>query len=173
MPGGAAGATVQARTRLNLTRSLLPVLAALALAGCGDADVRREAARDVHGFLTAAQTGDRKAFRSYVDRPALRADLRRQLLAHQPGATFDDGAIDRMVEPDAFSIQGVIGLGARGVPGPGQIALMMRVEPDGRACLLEPGIPPNCVFTFARQGARWKLVAIDARDISIVRTRAR
>lgn len=178
MPGGAARATVQARPRWNLTRSLILALAALMLSACGDADVRQEAAQDVHGFLAAAQGGDRKAFRSHIDRPALRADLRRQLEAQareqgQVEATFDDGAIDRMVEPNAFSIEGVTGLGLRGVPGPSQIALMMRVEPDGRACLMEFGIPPSCALTFAKQGERWKLVAIAARDIKIVRTRAR
>lgn len=178
MPGEATGATVQARPRWNLTRSLMAILATLTLAGCGDAEIRREAARDVHGFLAAAQSSDRKAFRSHIDRPALRADLRRQLEAQareqgQVDASFDDGAIDRMVEPAAFSIEGVTGLGLRGVPSAGQIALMMRVEPDGRACLMELGIPPSCALTFARQGERWKLVAIDARDIKIVRTRAR
>lgn len=178
MPGEAPRATVQARPRRNLTRSPLLILAALTLGACGDADLRREAARDVHGFLTAAQAGDRKAFRSHIDRAALRADLRRQLQAQaleqgDPAATFDDGAIDRMVEPDAFSIEGVTGLGLRGVPSQGQIALMMRMEEDGRACLTQPGIPPACALTFEKQGERWKLVAIDARDIKIVRTRAR
>lgn len=173
MPGGGAGATVQARTGLNLMRSILLGVAALTLAACGDADVRREAARDVHGFLAAAQAGDRKAFRAHIDRPALRADLRRQLQAQQPGATFDDGAIDRMVEPDAFSIQGITGLGLSSVPDAGRMALMLRVEPDGRVCLIQPAVPPPCALTFEKQGDRWKLVAIHARDIKIVRTRAR
>lgn len=173
MPGAGLGATVQACMGRNLIRSFILGVTALALAACGDADIRREAAIDVHGFMTAAHTSDRKAFRAHIDRSAVRADLRRQLQDQQPGATFDDGAIDRMVEPDAFSIQGITGLGLSGVPGPDRIALMLRVETDGRVCVVQPAIPPPCVLTFAKQGARWKLVAIDARDIEIVRTRAR
>lgn len=78
-----------------------------------------------------------------------------------------------MVQPAAFSIQGVTGLGLSSVPGPGRIALMMRVEPDGRVCLVQPSVPPPCVLTVEKQGPGWKLVAVDAGDMEIVRTRAR
>ncbi len=147
---------------------------ALGLAACGDAEVRKSAARDAHAFLAAAQAGDRKTFRAYIDRPALRADLRRQLEAQARAQgdlrPFDEGAINRMIEPEAFSIQGVTGLGLSGVPGPGQVALMMKVLPDGRACLVEPAIPPRCVLTFQQQGSRWRLVQVAAGDMDIVRS---
>jgi hypothetical protein len=153
------------------------MIAALAagLCACGAAEVRRDAAADVHRFLVAAQDGDRKTFRSYVDKAAVREDLRRQLVAEakrrglDTGRPFDDRMIDIMIQPEAFSIQGVSGLGLRGVPGPGRIALMMKVLPDGRACLTQPSMPPACVLTFEKQGERWKLVGLTASHMEIVR----
>lgn len=76
-----------------------------------------------------------------------------------------------MIEPESFSVQGVTGLGMRGVPKAEQIALMIKILPDGRACLLEPAIPPKCVLTFERQAARWKLVAVAASNMEIQRAR--
>jgi hypothetical protein len=151
----------------------LAALAAL-LTACGDADVRRSAAADVHAFLSAAQSGDRKTFRAYVDRPAVRADLRRQLEAEVrrrglEARPFDDRAIDRMIEPQYLSLQGAVGFGARSVPPAGQIALLIKVLPDGRACLMSPAIPPECVLTFENQSDRWRLVAVAATDMQIVR----
>lgn len=138
--------------------------------------MRKDAAVDAHRFLAAAQDGDRKTFRSYIDKAAVREDLRRQLTAEaarrgiDTDRPFDDDMIDIMIQPEAFSIQGVTGFGLRNIPGPEQMALMMKVLPDGRACLAQPGIPPSCVLTFAKQGDRWRLVAVAASNMEIVRT---
>lgn len=148
---------------------------AMGLSACGDADVRKDAAGDVHRFLVAAHTGDRRTFRASVDRIAVREDLRRQLTAEaakrglDTSRPFDDDMIDIMLQPEAFSVQGVTGFGLQNVPGPDQIALMMKVLPDGRACLAQPAVPPACVLTFEKQGPQWRLVAVAASNMEIVR----
>lgn len=140
--------------------------------------MRKDAAGDVHRFLAAAQSGDRRTFRGHVDRIAVREDLRRQLTAEaekrglDTSRPFDDDMIDIMLQPEAFSIQGVTGFGLRNIPGPEQIAVMMKVLPDGRACLTQPGVPPACVLTFEKQGSQWRLVAVAASNMEIVRTPA-
>ncbi|MFN3512599.1 MAG: DUF2939 domain-containing protein [Phenylobacterium sp.] len=154
-------------------RMLAAALLALGAAACGDVEIRREAARDVHALLDAAYRNDRKTFGAYIDRPALRADLERQLRhqAERKGVDLSRGvdprALDRMIDPSAVQIQAALGLGGRSVPSPDRIAMMMRVSPEGRVCLLEPSIPPACVMTFEKQGDRWRLVAASAPNIQI------
>lgn len=152
------------------------LIALVLLAGCSKA-APKDAAGAVQGFLTAAATGDATAFEAALDRPALRADLRRQLVAvaQAHGVEVDGGpsdpALDRMISPEA--IRQVEALG--GGPAPegataAELEPLLKKLPNDRVCLHDATAGQACLLTFARQkGAKarpaaWRLVAMQAPD---------
>ena len=143
---------------------------AIGLAGCGAPP--RDAVRDVSAFLQAAQGDDPMAFEAHIDRPAVRADLKGQLMAapavralrDQLGPTVGDVAIDRMLSPTPFRRMQAV---AEGLPAAGDldaIRARLKLMGPGRACL-QARHDARCLLTFVRQERSWKLVGLRAPDI--------
>ncbi|HEY3695439.1 DUF2939 domain-containing protein [Phenylobacterium sp.] len=146
---------------------------AIGLSACGDA--RQAAAPDVRKFLAAVAGDDRMAFEARIDRPAVRADLKGQLLAvpevralqDQLGDDTGDVAADKMISPESFRL---LRVGAGQLPGKSasahEIAGRLRVLAPERVCLRDETARDRCLLTFARQGGAWKLVALHAPDVT-------
>ncbi|THD74382.1 MAG: DUF2939 domain-containing protein [Phenylobacterium sp.] len=126
------------------------------------------------GLLTAVQAGDAKAFEAVLDRPAIRADLRRQMTGLALASGLDVGgpsdfALDRMIVPQAFKL--VEADGGAALPGPpskAQVAALVKHTGGGRACLhdLSPG--QRCLLTFAHEKPGWRLVGMPAANLTVV-----
>ena len=147
--------------------------AALLLAACG-ADVKYDAAQDVHAFVTAAREGDRATFEKHVDRPALRAALAAELnevlqvqgagpLAGVLGPRAAEAAADRLITPETFTFAAEQG-GLNRTPSAAEIATQLKTTDQGRVCLQANGA---CALTFASQDGVWKLVAIDTAGLQV------
>ena len=155
------------------SRFALPALAlALALGGCG-LDVRTDAAKGIVRILDAVHRGDRPAFEAALDRPALRADLRAQLVAlgRARGLDVDGGptefALDRMITPRAVKlVEARTGQPASRSPTAAQIALTLKVADRRRVCVSDPG-KARCLLTFAKEKGGWRLVGMQATDLMI------
>jgi hypothetical protein len=128
---------------------------------------RAGAADAAQALLAAAWAGDSKGFEAAVDRPAVRADLRRQLmqvaqanaLAVEGGAS--DAALDRMITPDAFRmVQAQTGGPLAAAPTRAQAAALLRPVGDDRVCLHDSSPQQACLLTFARRDAGWRLVGM-------------
>lgn len=147
----------------------------LSISGCGKASKGADATTAAQALLAAVQTGDAKAFEAHLDRPALRADLRGQLqaVARENGLDVAGGAadfaLDRMITPDAFHlVSSQDGAALATPPSRAQIAPLMTATGKDRACLHAIGAPQQCLLTFARSDAGWRLVAMPASDLRIV-----
>lgn len=151
----------------------LAAVAVATLAGCG-ADVKYDAAQDVHAFLVAVRTSDDATFERHVDRPALRAvvaaDLQEALEgqgAGALGAALGRGAVesaaDRLITPETFSFAAQQG-GITRTPSAAEIASQLKVLDPGRVCLQSQGA---CALTFASRDGVWKLVAIDTAGLQV------
>lgn len=151
----------------------------LITAGCHrGASPKDEAAVAVQGFLEAVQTGDAKAFEAAVDRPAVRADLRRQLAAIGRGAALDldggpsDAALDRMIGPAAFRLVDASGAPLEGAPSRAQAAALIKPAGQDRVCLHDLTPETRCLLTFTREKTKdgagvWRLVQMPAQDLTI------
>jgi hypothetical protein len=157
--------------KLNI---VLAGLAAAALAACG-ADVKYDAARDIHAFLTAVQNGDSAGFERHIDRPALRASMvaeAREALERQGagalgpalGGGLAEAAVDRMITPEGFKFAAEQG-GMSRTPSAPEIATQLRVVGAGRVCLAAP--QGGCALNFEEKGDVWKLVSIDASAMTV------
>ena len=153
------------------SRSLIILALAMAAAGCGDK--RGEAVGQIDKFLAAASGDDRMAFEARIDRLALRADLKGQLMAlpevrtlqEQLGDGTGDVAVDRMISPQSFRD---LRSGADPLPAKGDlrgIRAKLRVLARDRVCLRGETDKARCLLTFARQGGSWKLVALYAPNL--------
>jgi hypothetical protein len=143
------------------------LLLALALSGCGKPSPK-DAVPAVQGFLAAAETGDAARFEAALDRDAVRADLRRQLVevAQANGVEVDGGpsdrVLDRMIGPEAVNRMQAVA-GARGA-GPQALVGMLKSLAGGQVCLHDAD--QTCLLTFARQKAAqkrpaaWRLVGM-------------
>ena len=156
-----------ARTRR--ARAALTLMLALLLGACGAA-VRRDAADDVQAFLDAVRADDVRAIETHLDRKALRADLKAQLLdmpevadLHaQLGGGVGDVAVDRMIVPQVAMLARDGPLVAAPEPEPTAVARQLKVVDRRRVCLVDPGVRDLCLLTFAKQGKAWKLVEAHA-----------
>src|SRR4051794_36824334 len=135
--------------------------------GCGRKPVEVEAAGPAQALLTAAWTGDAKAFEAGLDRIAVRHDLRQQLLQVAQANTLaveggaSDAALDRMITPDSFKlVEAGAGAPLSGAPSPGQTVALMKPLGKDRACLHDVTPQKSCVLTFAKEAAGWRLVAM-------------
>jgi hypothetical protein len=150
--------------------------AALVLVGAGACgDPRQQAAPDVRKFLAAAAGDDRMVFEAHIDRPAVRADLKGQLLAEpevralqdQLGEDTGDVAADRMISPQSFRL---LRVGAGQLPSKTastrEIAQRLKILAPERVCLLDATDKSLCLLTFAKQGGRWKLVGLHAPGVT-------
>ena len=150
-----------------------PVLAAaaLALAGCG-ASAPKGAAESASRLLAAALAGDRIAFEAEIDRAAVRDDVRRQITDVARGKTLDveggpsEFVLDRMISPGAIRVvHAGTGEAPAAAPSPSQVAKLMRVLDDDRACVR--GRKGDCLLTFAREKRDWRLVGMKAMDVEV------
>lgn len=133
-----------------------------------------QAVPSVQALLAAVAADDAQGFETHLDRPAVRADLRRQLqdLARQSGLEVDggpsDAALDRMIGPDALHlVQAGSGQPLAAAPSAAQVALMIRPADGGRVCLHDQSPAHACLLTFAREGQAWRLVGMPAADVRI------
>jgi hypothetical protein len=145
---------------------------ALLLSAC-NIDVRADASQGIARFLEAVHRGDRQAFEAAIDRPALRADIRRQVveLGRASGLDVGEGpsefALDRMITPDAFRVvQAQTGQAVPMAPTAAQVALLMKVRDKSHVCIDDPA-RHRCLLTFAKAKGAWRLVGMQATDLRI------
>ena len=149
--------------RIGAALGLAAISVAALAAGRG---TDKDAAEAVRGLLAAAEAGDTARLEKGLDRPALREDLRRQLVdfARADGIEVDGGpsdlALDRRIGPEAVRL-------AAAQAGPPDDHL----KKTGKAemCLTDATPQANCVLTFARERGKpgWRLVGMQARDPQI------
>ena len=142
---------------------------ALVLGACGT-DAKDEAAEDVRDLLVAAQEGDAEAFEAGIDREKLKADLRVQVreAAREQGIDIggpSEAALDRMIGPDALRVARADP--AAVPPTAAEIAEILDVKDNIRACLRAPGAADGCALTFEKQGERWKLIGVQTSGLEL------
>lgn len=150
----------------------------LGLVACQQAATQYDAAEDVRAFLVAVRENDQAAFERHLDRPALREQLLGQVRAAigdsagPLGGALAEQAVDQLIRPESFKLAlDRAGAPAR-TPTAAEIATQLRVVEGGRVCL--PRSPDGpCAVTFAQRGEDWRLVAIDAGDVSVGQGRGR
>jgi hypothetical protein len=151
-------------------------LAALVLVvqGCARKSQEAGAAEAAQAVLSAVWAGDAKGFEEAVDRPALRADLRRQLmavaqvnaLAVEGGAS--DAALDRMITPDAFRmVEQQTGAPLPAAPTKTQTKSLVKLLGKDRACVQAAAPEQACLLTFAKEKTGWRLVGMAPAGFTI------
>ncbi len=154
-----------------LCKATLAAMAALSLAAC-DAVPRYRAAQGVRDFLDAVQKDDHQAFDARIDRAKLRDDVRRQLAASAAGADEDlgralggpavDNLMNQMISPETFRLVWMrSGVSIRQAPNALEIAPLLRMIGDDRACLRNPRRGAPCILTFEDERGVWKLVGVN------------
>ena len=159
-----------------LRKGAVAALAALMMigaAGCGGPDAHGAAA-SASRLLAAAVAQDHKAFEAEIDRPAVREDLRRQMieLARANGVEVEGGPSDfalvRMIGPDAVRlVMGGSREPAAAAPPPEKLEPLMTMVGRERACLHAPADEDRCLLTFAKEKRHWRLVGMLAMDLEI------
>jgi hypothetical protein len=156
----------------GLVFGVCAVLLSGLLSGCGVGS-RADAAKGVEEFLRAAQAHDPLGFEARIDRPALRADLRRQLMALGQQSTLEieggpsERALDRMIGPEAFQlVEANSGQALPAAPTTAQLALLLKPIGGGKVCLHDAK-GDDCLLTFAKIGGRWRLTAMRADNPQI------
>jgi len=151
---------------------LVLALTALGLSACNGA-APDGATETASRLLAAALANDRVAFEAEIDRPAVREDVRRQVaeLARSTALEVDGGpsefALDRMISPDAVRLVDAAGRARTAPPTAAEVAPLMKVVDDKRVCLRAAGTPSDCLLTFAKDKAHWRLVGMKAMDLRI------
>lgn len=151
------------------------LIALVLLAACSK-QPPKDAAGAVQGFLAATARGDAAGFEAGLDRPAVRADLRRQLVAvaQANGVEVDGGpsdpALDRMIVPEAVRQVAAGGGPALETATAAELTPLLKKLPGDRVCLHDGAAEQACLLTFARQKAAkarpaaWRLVGMQAPD---------
>ena len=163
------------------TRVALAGLLTLALAACAGVD-RYDAAGDVHAFLISIRNGDAQTFNAYVDRPALKEQLKARLMAdaaRQGGAMATltaliarplvGVAVDTLVQPDVFRLVAESMGYSPDQPIPGRVviaAALRRLDSD-HVCAPSKSNGP-CVLIFRREDGTWRLTDFPG-DLSMLR----
>jgi hypothetical protein len=145
--------------------------------GCARKPPQAEAADTAQALLAAAWSGDAKDFEAAIDRPAVRADLRRQLMAVAQANALSveggasDAVLDRMISPDSFRmVQARTGEPLAAAPTRAQTAALLKPEGQDRVCLPAAAASttgPTCLLTFAREKAGWRLVGMAPAGFTI------
>lgn len=159
-------------------RRSLPVLAALALglSACGGA-APKGAAETASRLLTAAMNDDEAAFEAEIDRPAVRDDVRRQVMAMARTKALDveggpsEFALDRMISPEAIRLVDAEGRRRTEAPAADEVRHMLKPLGEDKVCLRQGG--SDCLLTFGKGKDGWRLVGMKARDMTIQVAEAR
>lgn len=148
--------------------SVAAVAALMVMAqGCARKPEQRSETKSVQALLASAWSEDSSGFEAAIDRSALRADLRAQLLqvaqanalAVEGGAS--DAALDRMITPHAFRlVQAQTGMPLTAAPSLAQTAALLKSLGKDRVCLHDQTPQQICLLTFARAKDTWRLVAM-------------
>jgi hypothetical protein len=145
----------------------------LTLAGCGKKP-EVQAASAAQALLQAVWSGDAKGFEVAVDRPAVRQDLRRQLLQLAQANTLavEGGAstavLDRMIGPWSFHlVKASSGEPLASAPSLAQTRALMKPLAKDRACLHDLTAQQACVLIFAKQPQGWRLVGMPRAGFSV------
>lgn len=132
------------------------------------------AADAAQALLTAAWSGDAKAFEAQIDRAALRADLRRQLMAVAQANSLSveggasDAALDRMITPDAFRmVQTSTGEPLAAAPSHAQAEALLKPAGADRACVQAAPPEQACLLTFGKEKAGWRLIGMAPGGVTI------
>ena len=156
----------------RLIKAALALGSVLAVAACQQAATQYDAAEDVRAFIVAVRENDQATFERHLDRPVLRAQLLQQVRAAigdsagPLGGALAEQAVDQLIRPESFKLAlDRAGAPAR-TPTAAEIATQLRVVENGQVCLPRSTDGP-CAITFAQSGSDWKLVAIDAGDVSL------
>lgn len=151
-------------------------LAALVFAtqGCGRKPAARAETAAAQALLVSAWSEDAQSFEAVIDRAAVRADLRQQLmrvaqanvLAVEGGAS--DAALDRMITPHAFRLVAA-GSGAplAAPPTREQAAALLKSDGKDRVCLHDQTPQEACLLTFAKARGGWRLVGMAPAGFTI------
>lgn len=163
-------------------KRLLAVLFALSLGACATTSRMPEAnaAADIRRLLIAIRDSDRSSFERYVDRDALRTQIRARLLAEATrsgqgqagaaaaaigallGAPVADFATDAFVQPEVFRAMAER-RGFRpemGMPTADLIQRYVRDIGAGAVCVVFSSDGP-CQLVFRNQGGVWRLVGYE------------
>jgi hypothetical protein len=159
--------------RPMISRVLAAALAALAigLGGC-DLGVRTDASQGIARFLDAVHAGDRAAFEATIDRPALRADLHRQIVDVGRVKGLDVGgpsefALDRRITPRMFQlVEAKTGRALTAAPTAAQVALLMKVTDRSHVCVRDLH-RDRCLLSFEKQQGVWRLVGMPVGELRI------
>ena len=143
--------------RIGAAVALATISVAALAAGRG---TDQDAAAAVSGLLTAARAGDIQSFEAAIDRPAMRDDLRRQMVAvaRDQGVLVDGGpserVLDRMIGPETVRMA---------AEDAGAVEDHLKKTGQHEVCLTDQDA--ECVLTFARaKGKIWRLVGMQAPE---------
>jgi hypothetical protein len=148
---------------------LLLAVLALPLTACGGS-APTGAAEVASRLLAAAMTNDRVAFEAEIDRDALRADMRRQVIEMARTKALDveggpsEFALDRMISPDAIRLVDAKGHRLTEAPEADEVRGMLKATDKTHVCLRQGS---DCLLTFGKGQAGWRLVGMKARDMTI------
>ena len=165
-------------------KKLLAPLIALLLAACATTPVQDSAAADIHRFLIAIRNADRVNFERYVDREALKIQLRSRALAEAGRQTRQGNQInalgallatpivgvatDALIQPEVFrAVAEMKGYRAdMGMPSPLLIARAVRPVGGDMVCVVLDNDGP-CVLDFRKEGNTWRLIGFEG-DLSLL-----
>jgi hypothetical protein len=168
----AALVMVRRMTKIGLSIGALGALA-VTLQACSAAP-EKAAAGPVRSLLAAAQAGDAAAFEALLDRPAIREDLRKQLapVARANAVLVDGGpsnlALDRMIGPAAFRlVDSTSGARLASAPSQAQVTTLLKRVDRRRVCIPDRTPLRNCIATFAKEPAGWRLIGMLAGGVTV------
>jgi hypothetical protein len=153
------------------------------LAGCGGKS-GGDAASAAQAFLASVQADDRAAFEGYIDRAAVRRDMRAQIvdLGRAAGVEVDGGpsefALNRMIAPSNIKlVQAGASQSLSAAPTLAQVEPLLRKLDGTHVCLHDLTPKQACVLTFEKQKAGkdetggqrkagWRLVKMPATALT-------
>jgi len=161
---------------LMVRKHWVAALAVLAVSaqGCARKPEARPETGAAQALLTAVWSQDPKGFEAVIDRAAVRADLRQQLLRVAQASTLSveggasDAALDRMITPNAFQLVAA-GSGAPLVAAPSRAQTAALLKPIGKnaVCVHDQTPAQACLLVFAKRTAGWRLVGMAPAGFSV------
>jgi hypothetical protein len=142
--------------------------------GCARQPAERPETGVAQSLLASAWSDDAAAFEAVVDRPAVRADLRKQLLQVAQASTLSveggasDAVLDRMISPHAFRlIEAASGAPLTAAPSRAQTAALLKPIGHDAVCVHDQTPAQACLLTFAKLKDGWRLVGMAPAGFTI------